>query len=105
MVFVCIPDIGPPLMSHAAAIMLQVYAWFLRTHQVSVAVGGVGYLLLLLELFGVGPILRFLYPATLSIMMVWYGLYFGILGRDCAEVAADRMVRCCLHSSTVQTNL
>ena len=59
----------------------------------SVAVGGIGYLLLLLELFGIGPILRFLYPPTLSIMMVWYGLYFGILGRDCAEVAADRMVR------------
>ncbi|KAK9863288.1 hypothetical protein WJX84_003202 [Apatococcus fuscideae] len=68
-----------------------VYAWFLRAHQVSVAVGGIGYLLLLLELFGIGPILRFLYPPTLSIMMVWYGLYFGILGRDCAEVAADRM--------------
>ena len=24
---------------------------------------------------------------------MWYGLYFGVLGRDCAEVASDRMVR------------
>ena len=77
--------------------MLQVYAWFLHAHQISVAVGGVGYLLLLLELFGLGPILRFLCPASLSIMLVWYGLYFGILGRDCAEVASERMV--CLSPS------
>lgn len=26
------------------------------------------------------------------VLLLWYGLYFGVLGRDCAEVAADRMV-------------
>jgi len=27
-----------------------------------------------------------------AVMWCRYGIYFGILGRDCAEVAADRMV-------------
>ena len=70
----------------------------------AVAVGGVGYALLILELTGMGVVLRFLYPASLALLMVWYGLYFGILGRDCAEVAADRMVSlCCPHSCIHET--
>ena len=31
-------------------------------------------------------------PNNISLMLVWYGLYFGVLRRDCAKVAADRMV-------------
>lgn len=29
----------------------------------------------------------------LSLLLLWYGLYFGILGRDLAEVATEQMVR------------
>ena len=29
----------------------------------------------------------------LSRAAVWYGLYYGILTRDCAEVATDRIAR------------
>lgn len=32
-------------------------------------------------------------PKDAAIDLLWYGLYFGVLGRDCAEVASDRMVR------------
>ena len=28
----------------------------------------------------------------LSLVLLWYGLYFGILGRDLAEVASEQMV-------------
>lgn len=31
--------------------------------------------------------------AGLSLLLLWYGLYFGILGRDLAEVASEQMVR------------
>jgi hypothetical protein len=34
-----------------------------------------------------------LVPAGLSLLLLWYGLYFGILGRDLAEVASEQMVR------------
>jgi len=69
-----------------------IYRWFLGVFKTSVAVGVVGYSLLLIEIFGVGlalgaPIL----DPGLAIILVWYGLYFGILARDCAEVASDRI--------------
>ena len=34
-----------------------------------------------------------------------YGIYFGILGRDCAEVAADRMVSPCLTSAPTHQSM
>jgi hypothetical protein len=33
-----------------------------------------------------GPLLHLLLPLDLPIDLVWYGLYYGILGRDCAQV-------------------
>ena len=69
--------------------------------------GLLGYALLILELCGIGKFLRAAVAPTASFMLLWYGLYFGVLGRDCAEVAADRMVsRCalspCIISSTAR---
>lgn len=69
------------------------YTWFLGVYKVSIALGITAYILILLEMFGIGLLLSWLIPKDLSILMLWYGLYFGILGRDCAEVASDQMVR------------
>ena len=63
------------------------------THKVSVAAGLAGYLLLVVEMSGLGVLLRPLLAPTTALVLLWYGLYFGILGRDAAEVASDRMVR------------
>ena len=71
----------------------QVYSYFLGVYKVSVAVGLAGYALLILEVCGMGPFLRQVMDRAAPFMLLWYGLYFGVLGRDCAEVAADRMVR------------
>lgn len=68
-----------------------VYSFFLAVHRVTVIIGVTGYLLILSEFFGLGPLLRLLLPKNFALDVLWYGLYFGILGRDCAEVAADRM--------------
>ncbi len=73
--------------------MPQVYSWFMATHKVSVAAGLAGYLLLIVEMSGLGVLLRPLLAPTTALVLLWYGLYFGILGRDAAEVASDRMVR------------
>lgn len=77
----------------------QVYSWFLGTHKVSVAAGLAGYGLLVVEMTGIGALLRPVLSPTGALILLWYGLYFGILGRDAAEVAADRMVRPKLYTS------
>jgi hypothetical protein len=39
------------------------------------------------------PVVRRRRAAGLSLLLLWYGLFFGILGRDLAEVASEQMVR------------
>ena len=67
-----------------------VFIWFLAAHKLSVAAGVAGYAALVLSMF----LAAFGLPALLSdgagLTLLWYGLYFGVLGRDAAEVAADR---------------
>lgn len=68
-----------------------VFIWFLAAHKASVAVGAAGYaclaLSVLLALAGAPDP----FPDGLGLLLLWYGIYFGVLGRDAAEVAADRM--------------
>lgn len=67
----------------------KVYAWFFTVYRVSVVIGLCGYIALLIEFFGLGPLFMMLGVGGLPFVFLWYGLYFGILGRDCAEVAFD----------------
>ncbi|EIE27720.1 hypothetical protein COCSUDRAFT_6996, partial [Coccomyxa subellipsoidea C-169] len=73
----------------------RVYKWFSSIYMLSVGLGVLGYVLMAvvgsLEVGGGGS--QQLVPGLhgLCAMLLWYGLYFGVLGRDCAEVAADRM--------------
>ena len=70
-----------------------VFSWFLASHNVCVAVGAAGYLLFLLELLGLQKIVAAVLGKSTSMLLLWYGLYFGILGRDTAEVAFSGLVR------------
>jgi RING finger protein 121 len=67
----------------------RLYRWFEGVFRASVAVGAAGYALLLAQVLGVG-LAPFLDPGS-ALIVLWYGLYFGILTRDCAEVASDRI--------------
>ncbi|GFR41018.1 hypothetical protein Agub_g1450 [Astrephomene gubernaculifera] len=69
----------------------RVYTFFLGLYRVCKVVGVTGYAFVLAEMFGLGPLLHLLFPKDLAIDLVWYGLYFGILGRDCAQVATDSL--------------
>ena len=71
---------------------MQVYTWFLGVHKASVFGGFAGYVVTFLELFG---LIAFMFQGLggLGLVLVWYGLYFGVLNRDAAEVAGNRMVR------------
>ena len=71
----------------------MVYRWFLIVYQISYVLGIAGYLVLLLVFTGVA----FLLPVSpdwvleLAVTLVFYGVYFGVMGRDCAEVCVDYM--------------
>lgn len=70
-------------------------------YRVSKMIGMVGYVLLLCEVMGMGPLFRLILPRDIAIDLVWYGVYFGVLGRDCAEVASDRMVSASMEPTSV----
>jgi len=79
-----------PLQPHVPRL---VYKWFLLLHKLCTALGVAGYTLMMLTLLGL-PLLFRQSPAKVfdvGIQMLCYGLYFGVLSRDMAEVCADRM--------------
>ena len=74
------------------------YQFFFFAYWTSVILGLLGYLLLILELIGIGALLRPMLSPSAPIQLLWYGLYFGVLGRDFAEVVSDTLV--IMHSLT-----
>jgi RING finger protein 121 len=69
-----------------------IYRWFYGVFKVSVAIGVSGYILLLINIFLFAGVVPPEVDTTgWALIAVWYGLYFGILTRDCAEVASDRI--------------
>lgn len=69
----------------------KVYSWFLGVYRLSTYIGVAGYILLIVELCGLAPVIVLVMPPQTPFLLLCYGLYFGVLGRDCAEVATDRM--------------
>jgi len=71
----------------------MVYKWFLLLHKISYVFGIIGYLLIIFTLMGLNVIFG-VKPHTwmdLGILLLFYGLYYGVLGRDFAEICADSM--------------
>ncbi|KAI9328309.1 hypothetical protein DFJ73DRAFT_631736 [Zopfochytrium polystomum] len=73
-----------------------VYKWYSHVYKVSVAVGALGYALVLVtffhvpSLFGVSEETE-MYFFQGGIITLFYGLYFGTLGRDFVDRLSDRM--------------
>ncbi|CAJ0893025.1 7147_t:CDS:2 [Entrophospora sp. SA101] len=71
---------------------LLVYNWFSIVYKVSYAVGMFGYIIIMLTFF---RILEIFYEGAeifeLGIILLGYGLYFGVLSRDFVEICTDRM--------------
>ncbi|KXN73933.1 hypothetical protein CONCODRAFT_3001 [Conidiobolus coronatus NRRL 28638] len=69
-----------------------VYRWFSVTYRISYFVGLIGYLMFMFLLFGVAQIF---YNEERSMKVcaffLGYGLYFGALSRDFAEICSDKM--------------
>lgn len=50
---------------------MQVYRWFFIVFRTSVAVGFAGYVLLVLEIFGLGVLLRPLLSPAAALVAIW----------------------------------
>uniref|UniRef100_A0AC34QU80 RING-type domain-containing protein n=1 Tax=Panagrolaimus sp. JU765 TaxID=591449 RepID=A0AC34QU80_9BILA len=71
----------------------QVYRWFLIIHQLSYILGIVGYLILMATIIGLNLIFAIKTSTSMDwgIYLLFYGLYYGVLGRDVAHMCTDRM--------------
>ncbi|CAK8675198.1 unnamed protein product [Clavelina lepadiformis] len=70
-----------------------VYMWFLLLFRASYAVGVTGYISVLMTLFGFN-MLFLIKPETamdFSVVLLFYGLYFGVMSRDFAEICSESM--------------
>ena len=70
-----------------------VYKWFLLIHKVTYALGIIGYMAVCLTMLGVNLMFA-IRPDTameFGVTVLFYGLYFGVLGRDFAEICADNI--------------
>ncbi|KAK3697113.1 hypothetical protein QZH41_016921, partial [Actinostola sp. cb2023] len=70
-----------------------VYKWFFLVHKVTYFLGVAGYFIVMMTLLGVN-LMFLIRPETsmeFGILVMFYGLYFGVLGRDFAEICADKI--------------
>ncbi|CAM4839867.1 unnamed protein product [Rotaria magnacalcarata] len=70
-----------------------VYKWFLLVYKVSYGLAIGGYCLLMMTFLGINVLLLISPQACLDIgiLTMFYGIYYGVLGRDMAESCTDRM--------------
>lgn len=70
-----------------------VYKWFYFIYKLSYVLGLFGYVLCVLTFLGLNIVFD-VKPhvwVDCGVMFLFYGLYFGVLGRDVAEICADKM--------------
>lgn len=60
---------------------------------ISYGLGVIGYVIVLLTLLGVNLMFRSLPQPWMDcgLMFLFYGLYYGVLGRDISEIITDKM--------------
>jgi RING finger protein 121/175 len=70
-----------------------VYKWFLLTYKISYALGIIGYLLMMMTFVGFNLIFNQTPQKWMdvSLLFVFYGLYYGVLGRDLSELCTDKI--------------
>lgn len=78
----------------------EVYAWFFGVYRISFATAAFGYICILSNVFGITFIFGLRQTAaTVGSLCLFYGLYFGVLGRDVAELCSDWMTASTIGAS------
>lgn len=70
-----------------------VYNYFLKVFKITYGVGIAGYTFFVLAFFGL-PAMFMIKPETwldLAILLLFYGVYFGVITKDIADMCTDRM--------------
>ncbi|CAM4659625.1 unnamed protein product [Lepidochelys kempii] len=72
---------------------MLVYKWFLLLYKLSYAVGIVGYLDIMFTMFGFNLVFQIKTEESMDfgVILLFYGLYYGVMGRDFAEICSDYM--------------
>ncbi|XP_060569209.1 E3 ubiquitin ligase Rnf121-like [Ruditapes philippinarum] len=70
-----------------------VYKWFLLIYKISYGSGILGYMVIMLTMLGVNMLflIKPQYSMDFGLLIMFYGLYFGVVSRDFAEVCSDTM--------------
>ncbi|KAF1613653.1 UNVERIFIED_CONTAM: hypothetical protein FQV15_0005287, partial [Eudyptes pachyrhynchus] len=70
-----------------------VYKWFLLIYKLSYVVGIVGYLAIMFTMFGFNLFSRIESDDSMgfAVTLLFYGLCYGVMGRDFAEICSDYM--------------
>ncbi|KRZ25671.1 RING finger protein [Trichinella pseudospiralis] len=70
-----------------------VYKWFLFIHKLCSFLGFLGYVVIVLTLFGIGIFLNIKFDDLFNfgILCLFYGIYYGVLNRDLAEICSNTM--------------
>jgi len=69
-----------------------VYSFFFYAFKLCYGAGVVGYSCIMADFFQLGGIFGLQETlAYVGVMLLFFGLYFGILSRDCSEMCTDRM--------------
>lgn len=69
------------------------YKWFYFIYKLSYALGLIGYVIMMATFFGLNLVFNSKpHPwMDVGMLFLFYGLYYGVLGRDVAEICADKM--------------
>uniref|UniRef100_A0A5S6QQP6 RING-type domain-containing protein n=1 Tax=Trichuris muris TaxID=70415 RepID=A0A5S6QQP6_TRIMR len=70
-----------------------IYKWFLLSHKTSYMFGCVGYAVILGSVLGLNVLVNVSFQTGMDfgIVLMFYGLYFGVLNRDFAEICTNTM--------------
>lgn len=70
-----------------------VYKYFYFIYKLSYGLGIIGYIIMMCTFFGLNYVFNQQPPAWMDVglLFVFYGLYYGVLGRDLSEICSDKM--------------
>lgn len=68
-----------------------VYRWFLLSHRITAPIATIGVSLVVGDFLGLGVLEAMVVSPEVQLLLFFYGMYFGILTRDCAELTTDLM--------------
>lgn len=69
------------------------YKWFYLIYKVSYGLGLAGYVIMMCTFFGLHVIFGAKPQSWMdcAVLLVFYGLYYGVVGQDLAVICSDKM--------------